>query len=74
MNYWQSCSLTNITENNNVNNTMKYTILLLLSLSFIILICICSGCYTCKSYKETDPIHYSNILRCLSSIWGFQVK
>eukprot|EP01084_Bolivina_argentea_P309895 536075_1 len=55
MNYWQSCSLTNITENNNnndilsydiiVNNTMTYTILLLLSLLFITLICICSGCY-----------------------------
>ncbi len=71
MNYWQSCSLTNIsiintddniTFENIISSTMRYTIILLTSLFIIILICICSSCYTCKSYYGTDPIHYSNIL------------
>ena len=75
--YWQSCSLTNssllsftttesilyFTDTFEEIATLcsRYTIILLIALLFMMFICIISGCYTCKSYKNTDPIHYSNI-------------
>ena len=53
MNYWQSCSLSIASGELKSDQFKSYAISLLSVLLFIILLCVLSGCYTCKYYQGT---------------------